>query len=93
MGGNSSRETSISRPYYGADTGGQGRSLSKEEEKMSNKDNKAIADRLNQQYRNENPDIALLDDAVMTAGVAFKVAIGLAIGYLGVEVYKAYKTK
>lgn len=93
MGGGNSHDTSISKPYYPSEYGTAGREPSKEEVAFENKNNKGVADMMNNQYRNENPILALTDDAIQTTGTLLKVAIGISIGYLAVEGYKAYKTK
>ncbi len=92
MGGSESNQASISRPYYPAKPGSQA-GVNKSPEELRQEQLKAEKDAqdLNNEYRHENPLLALADDAATLTKNAIYLAIGLSFGYLSIEAYKAYK--
>ena len=104
MGGGSTKETSISQPYYSPTRGPQappiGTTYTNEQIKKWTQDNDLwklnnarTVKEMNDQYRQDNPLLALTDDATQLAKKGVYIIIGIAAGYLVIEGVKVYKTK
>lgn len=91
MGETASSERSISRPNYSPDVGGLNQDPPKGVNQQFQNENKALIDKLNQDYRNENPLLAVADDTIQGVKQLIYLGAFIAVSYVGIEGYKAYK--
>lgn len=96
MGSNSTHEgTSVSRPNYGADTGYESgtRQPTQSDILFQNERNKKLADAANEDFRHENPLLAMADDSIQLVKQVVCLGLVVSVSYLGLQAYSTFKEK